>query len=171
MIAPSTLPLPAPSVVRTAADFSHLADTLRDDAALELRAALDGATCKRMERAAFPGLGLHGISRALNGSPSNPLYRIAVLFLVMKRMGLGREGAERIIGWLQEIVDLVWPPEEVPSLEEVLDKEQDLDAEDDPHQQRIGRDPEAAARMLEVKRRQLAHDRVVVLALRRAVAG
>lgn len=170
MIAPSTLPLAAPSVVRTATDFSHLADTLRDEAALELRASLDGATCKRMERAAFPGFGLHGISRALNGSPSNPLYRLAALFLVMKRMGMGRQGAQRIIDWLQEIVDLIWPAEDLPPLEDVLDTEQDLDAQDDPHQQRIGRDPEAVARMLEVKRRQLAHDRIVVLALRRAVA-
>jgi hypothetical protein len=170
MIALGNLRPAAPGVVRKPRKLSHLMDTLCDEAALEMGAAFKGISGKRVDAAGVPGCGRHGVSRAINGSQTNPLYRIAGLFVLMKRLGMSRSRAQRIVDWLQELVDQIWGPEELPPLEEVLDTEQDLDCEDDSHQQRIGRIPGAAARMLEAKQRQHAHDRLVILALRQRVA-
>src|SRR5690606_9073071 len=111
------------SVARRGRDFSHLADALRDEATLELFVAVGDVSGKKLHAAAVPGAGRHGISRALNGCTSNPLYRIAALFVVMKRLGMGRERAQRIVNWLQEIVDAIWPPEEALDPRKVLEEE------------------------------------------------
>jgi hypothetical protein len=165
------LALPSIPVVRRARDFTHLMDSLRESAAHEVTSAFDGISGKRIDLVRVPGcVGRDGVSRAANGSVTNPLYRIAGVFVLMKRLGMGRERAQRLIDWLQEVIDWIWPEEDLPPLEEVLDREQDLDGEDDPHQQRIGRIPDAAERMLDAKRRQHAHDRVVIQTLQRHVA-
>lgn len=169
MIAPLNFGPAAQSVVHNGRGVMRLTDALRDEAALVLGDALAGVSGKRIRMAAVPGAGRTFISRCTNGGDCNPLYRIAGLFLLMKRLGMGRGGALKLLGWLEELIDQIWPPEDVPPLDEVLDTEQDLDAADDPHQQRIGRDPAAVERMLEIKRRQHAHDRIVILALRREI--
>ena len=85
---------------------------------------------------------------------------------------MGREGAERILGWLREIVDLVWPPEEEDNPREVLETEQQLDALDDGPQQRLAwGEPGAAAEMLEAVKRQYAHAPRVIAVLRRLAAA
>lgn len=144
-------------------------DALQVEAAGIMEELFEGVSGKRINGAALPGFGRHGISRAANGCATNPLFRVVGLFVLMRRLGMSGELAQRIIDWMQEVKDAVFPAEDLPPLEEVLDREADLDAEDDPHQQRIGRIPGAAARMLTAKRRQHAFDRTVIQALRRHV--
>lgn len=147
------------------------ADALRDEAALELGAVLAGTTCKSLGRANVPTCGPYAISRSLNGGDGNPLYRVAMVFVLMKRLGMGRERAQRILNWLQEIVDAIWPPADLPALEEVLERDQDLDTGDDSLRFKAVRGcPDAKAQLIEIKRGQIAHAGVVILALRRATA-
>jgi hypothetical protein len=162
---------PARLVAQTERDVLRASDALRDEAALELASVLEGTTCKRLVRADVPTCGAYAISRALNGGDSNPLYRVAMVFVLMKRMGMGRERAQRILNWLQELVDAIWPPEELPVLEDALAKDQDLDTGDDSLRfKAVLGCPEARARLIEIKRGQIAHAGVVILALRRATA-
>lgn len=112
MFTPPVMQRPLPNVPRKTADYARLADMLRDEAALEMMDALDGVSGKKIDAAAFPGISRHGVSRACNGDPSNPLYRIAALFLLLKRLGMDRKRAKRIVQWLDELIDQLWPPEE-----------------------------------------------------------
>ena len=146
-------------------------DVLRDEAALELDTALSGVPGKRIDAAAVPGMTRTGISRAANGSESNPLYRIAAAFVLMKRLGLGKERAQRVVDWLQTIVNEVWPDEEERDFGQVMGQEQAIDSDEDRHQVDacLGV-PGAAARMLTAVQQRHAHDRVVLAVLRRRVA-
>lgn len=166
------MPPGAACVVRNGREFTHLTDTLHDEATLVLHSAIGDVSGKKLESAAVPGAGRHGLSRALNGCTSNPLYRVAALFLVMKRLGFGRDRAQQIVNWLQEIVDAIWPPEEEEDPEKVLEEEQRLDTMDDLPQLRLawGR-PGAAREMLEVVRQQYAHMPSVIRVLRRLAAA
>lgn len=168
MIAPLNLSLPRSPVAHKPGRFVRMVDLLRGEAAAELEDALRGVSGKRITAAAVPGASRTGLSRAMNGSTTNPLWRIAVFFLLLKRLGLGRERAQRLVDWLQELVDVIWGEEDA-SLDEVLEHEQELDVLDEPPQQRIGRNPDAPMQMLAAKRLQHAYDRVVIRVLRREV--
>lgn len=170
MIAPANMLAMRGDVVQNPRLVLRLLDSLRVEASDTMTEVLHGVSHKRIRSADVPGVGPTFVSRCTNGGDCNPLWKIAGLFVLMKRLGMGRGRAQRIVDYLQELVDLIWPEDDVPPLDDVLDTEQDLDAEDDPHQQRIGRDPDAIARMLDVKRRQRAHDRTVIFALRRELA-
>lgn len=168
MIAPLNLSLPSAAVAHKRGRFVRMTDLLRGEAAAEIAAALEGVSGKRVERAGVPGANRTGLSRAMNGSTTNPLWRIATFFLLLKRLGLGRERAQRLVDWLQELVDVIWG-EDDPPLEEVLEHEQELDVLDEPPQQRVGRNPNAPSQMLAAKMLQHAYDRVVIRVLRREV--
>lgn len=172
MIAFPNLSPSMPRVVRRPGELAHLLDVLKDEAALEMGAAFKGVSGKRIDAANVPGCGRHGVSRAINGSETNPLFRLAALFVLMKRLGMGRERALRVVGWLRELVDAIWPEEEERSWEETMGREQEIDSEEDRHQVDacLGI-PGAAARMLEVVRHRHAHDAVVISVLRQRVAA
>jgi hypothetical protein len=143
-------------------------DCLRDEAALELGAGLAGVTGKQLKRAGVPTCGAYAVSRAMNGGDNNPLFKIAALFLAMRRMGLGRERAQRIVNWLQEVVDAIWPETEEADLAKVLEKDQELDVTDDTLRLRAAMGcAEAARDLLAVKRKQAAHAPTVIFALRK----
>jgi hypothetical protein len=93
-------------------DLFQFMDVVRDDAAMELEFALRGVSVMRIKRANVPGASAYGFSRAMNGSESNPLYRIAALFILLKRMGVPREVPQRIVDWLQDLINRVWGPAE-----------------------------------------------------------
>ncbi len=173
MIAHPTMLSAARPVVRTAKDSAHLADAMREEAAAELRAAFDGVSGERINHAGFPGISRHGISRAMNGCSSNPLYRLVAIFVLMKRCGLGKARAQRMVDALQWAINWVWGEEDEELCpKKVLDEEQRLDALDDGPQQRLAwGDKGAAVEMLEVKRQQHAHDAVVIQVLRRMVSA
>ncbi|HEX6926801.1 MAG TPA: hypothetical protein VF167_15370 [Longimicrobiaceae bacterium] len=139
--------------VPSALDLARLADILRDEAACELLAAFDGVSQKRMKAAAFPGVSPTGISRAMNGDSSNPLYRLAAIFLLMRRLGLSRHRALRMWMWLREVIDQVWPPEE---------EEGEGEGESDPH------DPRAALEAIRIHQQYLPR---VIGTLRRMLAA
>lgn len=174
MIAPLNLlaALPLSAQPHNSGATVRLMDVLRDEAALELDAALHGATGKRIARADVPGASRTGLSRAANGCESNPLYRLAAVLVLMKRLGMGRERALRLVDWLRELVDQIWPEEEeARDFGEVMGAEQAIDGEEDRYQVDacLGI-PGAAERMLEVVRQRRAHDAVVISALRRRIA-
>lgn len=167
----TTIPSLSPRVVQSPRSLLRATDSLRDEAALVLGDAIDGVTGKQMNRAAVPTCGPYAISRAINGGDSNPLYRVACLFLLMKRLGMGRERAQRIVGWLQELIDAIWPEAEAGELADVLQKDQDLDVKDDALRLRaVLGCPDAVRSLLIEKRRQVAYGATVVLALRRRIA-
>lgn len=172
MIAPLNMAFPTPGVARNAPRYSHLADVLRCEAATEMDAVMGGVPGKHLSSAAVPGCGRHGVWRAINGAESNPLFRLAAMFLVMKRLGMGREGALRLLGWLREVVDAIWPEEEAPAFEEVMQQEAEVDTEEDRYQTAtcLGV-PGAAERMLDAIRRRHALDPVVMAVLRRKIAA
>lgn len=169
MYGTATLPTASRFVVQSPTSVLRLMDAMKDDAALEFAAVLDGVSGKQIDRANVPTCGKYAVSRALNGGDCNPLYRIVGVFALMKRLGLSRSRAQRVIDWLQEVVDNLWPEGE-EDLDAVLDKEQELDAMDDLPQQRATRGcVESMQELLEIKRRQRAHDRTVIFALRRRI--
>lgn len=163
----------APGVVRVPRIFAHL-DALRAEAALEMEAAFDGISGKRIDAANLPGFGRHGVSRAANGSDTNPLYRIAGLLILMKRLGMGRARALRWLEWLRQVVDTIWPPEEEKGedLRAVLDRDAEMDGRDErPRQRAYAGDLTAARELLEVKTAQIALGQDVALRLRQALAA
>lgn len=168
MTLPSNLALVPDGVPRKIGGLALVMDQLRLEASRELGAAFRGISGKRIDLVGLPGCGRHGISRALNGCSSNPLYRIVALFVLMKRLGMGRERALRIIGWLRELVDQIWPDDQEIDPRRVLEEEQRLDSRDDAPQQRLAwGEPGAAAEMLEAVRAQQAHAPLVIQVLRR----
>jgi hypothetical protein len=161
----------AAAVAQRQRDVVRLSDTFRAAAALVLDDVLAGVSTKRVRAAGVPGMGVTFLSRCKNGDHGNPLWRLASLFVLMKRLGLGRERAQRIIDWLQEIVDQVWPVGEAPEFEQVMEDEQELDAADDPCQMRaVHGDADALREFIAVKAKQRAHDAVVIQASRKQLA-
>lgn len=169
MIAPITLGTIAPGVVRKPDVFAL--DTLRGEAAEVLADVFGDVPGKRIEQQSLPGYGRHGISRAINGCSSNPLFRIIGFFVLMKRLGMTGDRAQRIIDFLQEVKDSIWPPEEPLDPRKVLEEEQRLDSQDDEPQQRLAwGDRSAAVEMLAAVRRQQAHLPSVISVLRQLAA-
>lgn len=158
-----------PRVVQNRRDFLRLTDAIRVDAAAVLRSVLEGASWKRVQSEDVPGAKAEFLSRAKNGCDCNPLYRLASLFLLMKRLGMGREGALRLLGFLKELVDWIWPPEEAPSLEKALEQKSEQDPRDDHLRFQVVRGcPVARVRLIEETRREIAVDEVLLLALQQA---
>lgn len=148
----------------------RLMDVVRDDAAMEMDAALKDVSVKAIRRANVPGASPYGLSRAANGGESNPLYRIVGVFVLMKRLGMGRARAQRIVDWLQEIVDQLWP-EDAVDLGKALEDDSALDPEDDhPRFHAALGCVDAKRTLLEVSRRQRAQKATLILALRRRLA-
>lgn len=170
MPASQSIALRLPNVVRTRDLFAHLA-IMRAEAAAQMASVFDGVSGKRIEAIGLPGFGRAGVSRAANGSDTNPLYRIAGMFLLMKRLGMGREGALRWLEFLRQVVDWIWPPEEEKSLQDTLDEDAALDGADElPRQRAYAGDENAARELLDVKTRQIALSQAVTIALRQRLA-
>ncbi len=161
---------PSPDVAQNPRFLLQATDILRDDAAIELGTVLSGITGKQLTRAGVPTCGSYAISRAVRGGDNNPLYRIACLFVAMKRLGIGRDKAQRVVNWLQEIIDSVYgaEAETTADLQDILESDQEQDPRDDLPRYRAALGCAAAAReLLDVKRDQVAIGTVVILALRR----
>lgn len=166
-----TIPTLAGPVAQTPGGIVRASDRLREDAAGELSALLSGVTGKQIDRANVPTCGKYAISRALNAGDNNPIYRIAMLLLLMKRLGMGRARALWLLGVIRDLIDAIWPEEE-GSLEEVLEKDSELDPQDDHLRFQAAHGCEEAKRaLLEVKRRQVANGLALIPALRRRIAA
>lgn len=167
MYTPSTLTPSRPRVVRRSQEDAHLMGQLCTEAAREVAAAFDGVHGKRIDRAGLPGFGRHGISRAINGSATNPLFRLAGIFVLARRLGVPKHRLQRCLDWLQEKLDQAYADAEPAPLREVLEKESDLDAADDPHQMRAAYGCVVSLRaFLEAKRQELAYTPEVIRTVR-----
>jgi hypothetical protein len=125
---------------------------------------------KRITMANVPGATRNSISRALNGCESNPVWRLAGWFVLCRRLGVPKERLQRVLDWLQGQLDAAYADEAPAPLEEVLDRDAELDGRDDLPRQRAARgDRCALVELLEVEEMQLAHERLVVARLRAEV--
>lgn len=164
MIAPLNLPVRPLHVPQSGLQVMRLMDSFRSDAATELAHALAGISGKAIGRANVAGAGVTYLSRATNGGDCNPLYRLASVLVMLKRLGMGRERAQRMVDWFQALVDLIWG-DEAPDFDEAMEKETDLDAADEPHQMRAVRgDADALRAWIAVKRESRAFDAVAIRA-------
>lgn len=166
----STLAPPRPAVARNLDLFAHLTE-IRTEAAREVAAVFSGIPGKRVDAAALPGFGRHGLSRAMNGSESNPVARLGGWFVLARRLGIPKSKLQRIIDLLQAWLDEAYGDEPTAELEEVLDKDAELDGRDDLPRQRAARgDKRALVELLEIEQEQLALGRTVILTVRRRLA-
>lgn len=165
MIAPS-IATQWPSVAQKPGWLVRLSDSLRDEAAREISTALDGVTCKQISRARVPGVGVTFIARIKNGDAANPAYRLASIFVMGRILGVPKSRFQRLIDWLQERLDEAYGEGEKPDLEEVLEKDSELDPRDDHLRYMASKGcAESRRRLKEEKRQQLAHLPSVIAAL------
>lgn len=146
----------------------RLLDSLRVEASDTMSEVLDGASHKRIKTADVPGVGPTFVSRCTNNGDCNPLWKIAGLLVLMKRLGMGRERAQRMVDWLQDLIDAIWPESEAEDFEGVMVEEQELDAADDgPQMRAMCGDADALRDFIRVKERQRAHDTKVIRSSKR----
>lgn len=154
-------------VPRKPSEDLRLLDSLRVEAMAEVTDAFRGVSGKAIGLALVPGVTRHSISRAVNGCESNPLFRIAGWLVLMRRLGMGRAAALRWLEWFRQVVDVVWPPDEVPPLRDVLDREQEADGKDDgPQQRAYAGDRVAMQEWVRIKTAELAVVQEAVTAVR-----
>lgn len=160
---------PAASVVtQSRADIVRLIEHLRTDAATEI----DLAFPRQLKHYQVPGVSAFGLSRAKNGDVSNPLYRTACYIVALRMSGAPREKAQRIVDWLQSLVDLLWPPKHDASARSLVRREQEIDgAEDLAECDYLLASPGAAAVWLGCIRERRAHDASLIAALEAEVYG
>lgn len=136
MIATLKMPPPQSVVVRSPREVVGLLGDLRAHAAREVATAFDGISGKRINTALLPGITRHSISRATNGCESNPLFRLAGWFVLARRCGVPKYRLQRLVDWLQAALDAAYADQPRPSLHEVMEKETEVDAAEDPPQMR-----------------------------------
>ncbi len=158
----STFAVPARQVPRNSVDVVRGLDAFRVEATREVEALFSGVSGKRINGALMPGVTRHSISRALHGCESNPLARLVGWFVLARRIGIPKQRIQRVLDWLQAILDAVYDDAPVAPIEEVLDRDAELDAKDEPVRQRAARGDRAAmVELLELEREQTAHRRIV----------
>lgn len=130
---------------------------LRVGAAREMRAAFPG----ELKRYALPRLPETTLSKARLGYMCGPFFRAGLCILALKVGGAPRERAQRLVDWLQDLVDQWWPPvgEPTPDMPELVRTEQEIDgAEDREETDYLLGIPGARTRWLGMLRRRRAHD-------------
>lgn len=123
-------------VPRMAVEDARGLELLRVEAAREVGRLFDGVSGKRINAALVPGITRHSVSRAMNGDEANPLYRLPSWFVLCRRIGVPKERLQRVINWLQAALDAAYADDSAPTLDEVMAKEQEHDAAEDPAQMR-----------------------------------
>ena len=110
-------------------------------------------------REVFPGhhkaLGSfrYGVSRARNGSPDNPIYRVRQWIRLLHLTGAPRARAELIAADIQGLIEELWGGHE--DFEAALLRQQEADAAEDVAETRA-RDPKALPEWIAAKRREIA---------------
>jgi hypothetical protein len=106
-----------------------------------------------------------GLSRARHGDETNPLYRLACYLVELRDSGAERDKAQRIVDWLQEQVDGLWPPDP-DDVTRASEAEQEVDGEEDAAQLAYHLNkPGARAQWLELLRAHSARARTLIRAL------
>lgn len=162
----STMLLPPLNGARTQSDFARVAGPVRDEARAEVGRLFYEVSGKRIEAANVPGATRNSISRAANGCESNPVWRLAGWFVLCRRLGVPKSRLQRIIDWLQTKLDEAYGDVPQEPLNEVLDRDAELDGRDELPRQRAARGcKESLVELLEIEREQYAHSRHVVTRL------
>lgn len=161
---------PAPIRARNSRDVVRLMGSLRLESVRETAALFGDVSGKRISGAAVPSATRHSVSRALNGCESNPLYRVVGWFVLARRLGIPKSRLQRVLDWLQEVLDAVYDDAPPEPLAEVLDRDAELDGRDDlPRLRAVRGDRTAMLELMEVTREEMAHDRTVLARLRAEV--
>lgn len=166
MIAIAKMQTDAFGVAQPRRSVMRVAEDLRDSAAKELSVALDGVSTKRVKSASVFGAGATFLSRAQNGDSSNPLFRLASLFVLGRTIGVPKERFQRILDWLQTRLDEAYADQPKPSVKEVLETASELDPRDDHLRYMAAQGcAESRARLVEETRVQMAFARTVIYTL------
>lgn len=118
------------NVVSRPSQVVRALEDLRAEATGEVATLFQGVSGKRIDGASVPGFGRQGISRALNGCVSNPVFRLAAWFHLARRLGIPKSRLQRIIDWLQEQLDRAYDDVPAAPLKDVLEREEELDGRD-----------------------------------------
>ena len=144
---------------------------LREEAAQEAERLFGGVSGKRINAALVPGVTRHSISRAIHGCDGNPFYKLPSWFVLCRRLGIPKEWPQRALDWLQRKLDEAYGDVPDAPLAEVLDRDAQLDGQDDlPRIRAVRGDKAAILELLDIEEQQLAHGRTVLARLRAEVA-
>jgi hypothetical protein len=128
----------------------------------EMRAAFPAG----LKRFSFPGLPETTLTRARQGSACSAFYRSALVLLALRVGGAPRERAQRLVDRLQDLVDRLWPPEEIPPTKQLSRQEQAVDGAENVAQLDYHDDvPGASARWADLLRERQAITRTLLLRL------
>ena len=151
--------------------FTRL-DRMRKEAGDEVDLAFEGISQKRIDSAAVPGCTRSVVSRASNADPSNPLYRLGLMFVVARKLGVPKARLQRLIDWLQARLDEAYADAPREPITEVLDADAEVDQVDDLLRLRAARGcAESVRQLLDAKLRVKAQTRITIIALRREIAA
>lgn len=171
-IADGTMKAGGRGVPHTGRGLMRVMDALRDEAAVELDAVLQDVSGKKVSAANVPGAGRTFLSRCRNGDGGNPLYRLVALFVLARRLGIPKSRLQRVIDWLQEVLDRAY--EDAPAEEAVkaaLDRDAELDPRDEHLRYRASHGCRvAAAEYVRIRREQVAHAKVTIASVERWLA-
>lgn len=161
-----TLTAQSPRVSQSGLDVLRIGHQLRIGAAQVIRGAMPHSR-KRM----IPLVSACGVSRARHGDDTNPLYRTACWLVELRDSGAPRERAQRIVDWLQEQVDNLWPPDPA-DINTASEAEQEVDGQEDAAQlaYHLGR-PGARELWVEHLRTSRARERTLLIALEAEARG
>lgn len=136
--------------------------------AAEVVGAVFGGLSSVLEHLRFPGFSRFALSRAINGR-HNPLARIAVWLVVLRIAGVSRERAQILLDWTQDVIDLLWPVEELDGVQLSI-REQEAEAGENPLQARYlagDRSPAVLRAYLKAAREERAIQSDLILVLER----
>lgn len=104
----------------------QLLDGIRRDSARALCAAFpEELGLELVER--LPGFWRSALSRARNAHDTSTLYRLAGWVVALWFAGRGREAAQQLVDWLQDLVDLLWGDEPADPVDVLSPREQRAD--------------------------------------------
>lgn len=158
-----TIAAPRPRVAQPPAEWLRRRDGLLGRASAEIQAVFPRRGLKRIRHLGWAHY--HGLSRARNGDASSPLYRLSVWLLALLATGAPRADAQRLVDFLQSLVDAWWAGG-CADLLALAQREQEIDAREDIEEVAYlcGREG-ARERWLGFLRQRRAHDAELIVAL------
>ena len=167
----SSIPARPAAVVGGLALFAHL-DEIRAEAAEAVEYAFDGISTKKIASAGVPGCSRQAVGRAINGAETNPVYRIALFLIVLRRLGVSRprarQGWERMKAVGDRLFERLWPEEDPLPLRDALDADAEEDVQDDlPRLRASNGCVDSARELVRKKERQIVRARITIMSVER----
>lgn len=167
----NSIPAQPGAVVGGLAFFAHL-DEIRAEAAEAVAAAFDGVSSKKIGSARVPGCSRQAVGRAIGGAETNPVYRIALFLIVLRRLGVSkpraRESWERMKAVIDRLIDRLWPEGDHLPVGEALAADAEEDVQDDlPRLRASNGCVDSARELVRKKERQIVRARITIMSVER----